>query len=124
MARGIVSLSYPKDSSRHIIVCGKKTIRNQGGKPMQRLNKVIVWVIVLFLQQQSLVQVFAAQAERIDAKKLKRLLDAKEKVTLVDVRGQIHFNFGHIPGAVSMPFPDGIETRHQTLPAEGLIVLY
>ena len=91
---------------------------------MQRLNRVIVWVIVLFLQQQLLVQVFAAQAERIDAKELKRLLDAKEKVTLVDVRGQIHFNFGHIPGAVSMPFPDGIETRHQTLPAEGLIVLY
>ena len=91
---------------------------------MQRSNRVIVWVIVLFLQQQLLVQVFAAQAERIDAKELKRLLDAKEKVTLVDVRGQIHFNFGHIPGAVSMPFPDGIETRHQTLPAEGLIVLY
>ena len=91
---------------------------------MQRLNKVIVWVIVLFLQQQLLVQVFAAQAERITLAELKRLLDAKEKVTLVDVRGQINYNLGHIPGAVSMPFPDGIETRHQTLPAEGLIVLY
>ena len=91
---------------------------------MQRLNRVIVWVIVLFLQQQLLVQVFAAQAERITSKELKRLLDAKEKVTLVDVRGQINYNLGHIPGAVSMPFPDGIETRHQTLPAEGLIVLY
>lgn len=91
---------------------------------MQRLNKVIVWVIVLVLQQQLLVQVFAAQAERITLAELKRLLDAKEKVTLVDVRGQINYNLGHIPGAVSMPFPDGIETRHQTLPAEGLIVLY
>ena len=91
---------------------------------MQRLNRAIVWIIVLFLQQQLLVQIFAAQAERITLADLKRLLDAKEKVTLVDVRGQIHFNFGHIPGAISMPFPDGIETRHQTLPAEGLIVLY
>ncbi|MYE89339.1 hypothetical protein F4X33_10125 [Candidatus Poribacteria bacterium] len=91
---------------------------------MQRLNRVIVWVIVLFLQQQLLVQVFAAQAERITSKELKRLLDAKEQVTLVDVRGQINYNLGHIPGAISMPFPDGIETRHQTLPAEGLIVLY
>ena len=91
---------------------------------MQRLNRVIVCVIVLFLQQQLLVQVFAAQAERIDAKELKRLLDANEKVTLVDVRGKINYNLGHIPGAISMPFPDGIETRHQTLPAEGLIVLY
>ena len=91
---------------------------------MRRLNRIIVWIVVLFLQQQLLVQVFAAQAERITSKELKRLLDAKEKVTLVDVRGQINYNLGHIPGAISMPFPDGIETRHQTLPAEGLIVLY
>lgn len=91
---------------------------------MQRLNRTVVWIIVLFLQQQLLVQVFAAQAERITLAELKRLLDAKEKVTLVDVRGQINYNLGHIPGAILMPFPDGIETRHQTLPAEGLIVLY
>ena len=79
---------------------------------------------MLFLHSQLLVQVFAAQPERIILEDLKRLLDAKEKVTLVDVRGQIHYNFGHIPGAVSMPFPDGIEARHQTLPPDGLIVLY
>lgn len=91
---------------------------------MKQLNKTIAWAIVLFLQSQLLVQVFAAQPERITLAELKLLLDAKEKVTLVDVRGQIHHNLGHIPGAVSMPFPDGIETRHQTLPAEGLIVLY
>ena len=91
---------------------------------MQKLNRIIVWVIVLFLQQQLLIQVFAAQPERITSKELKRLLDAKEKVILVDVRAQIHYNFGHIPGAISMPFPDGIEARHQKLPAEGLIVLY
>lgn len=91
---------------------------------MQRLNRATVGVIVLFLHSQLLVQVFAAQAERITLADLKRLLDAKEKVILVDVRGQINYNLGHIPGAISMPFPDGIETRHQTLPAEGLIVLY
>ena len=91
---------------------------------MKPLNKITVWAIVLFLHSQLLVQVFAAQPERITLAELKRLLDAKEKVTLVDVRGQIHYNFGHIPGAISMPFPDGIETRHQTLPPDGLIVLY
>ena len=91
---------------------------------MKRLNKATVWAIVLFFHLQLLIQVFAAQAERITLADLKRLLDAKEKVTLVDVRGQINYNLAHIPGAISMPFPDGIETRHQTLPAEGLIVLY
>ena len=91
---------------------------------MKQLNATIVWAIVLFLHSQLLIQVFAAQPERITLAELKRLLDAKERVTLVDVRGQIHYNFGHLPGAISMPFPDGIETRHQTLPADGLIVLY
>ena len=91
---------------------------------MKRLNKATIWAIVLFFHSQLLVQVFAAQPERITLKELKGLLDAKEKVTLVDVRGQLHHNLGHIPGAVSMPFPDGIETRHHTLPPDGLIVLY
>ena len=91
---------------------------------MQRLNRAIAWAIVLFLQQQLLAQVFAAEPERIALAELKRLLDAKADVILIDVRNQLDYNFGHIPGAISMPFPDGIETRHQTLPPEGLIVLY
>ena len=91
---------------------------------MKRLNTVIAWAIVLFLQQQLLVQVFAAEPERIALAELKRLLDAKENVTLIDVRNQLDYNFGHIPGAISMSFPDEIEARHQTLPANGLIVLY
>ena len=91
---------------------------------MKRSNKAVVWIIALFFHLQLLGQVFAAQPERIDLAELKRLLDAKEKVILVDVRGQLHHNLGHIPDAVSMPFPDGIETRHHTLPPDGLIVLY
>ena len=91
---------------------------------MKRLNKAVVWTIVLFLHSQLLVQAFAAEPERITLAELKRLLDAKENVTLVDVRNQLDYNFGHIPSAISMPFPDGIEARHQTLPAKGLIVLY
>ena len=91
---------------------------------MKRLNKAIVWAIALFFHSQLLVQVFAAEPERIALAELKRLLDAKEDVILIDVRNQAAYNFGHIPSAISMPFPDGIETRHQTLPADGLIVLY
>ena len=91
---------------------------------MQRLNKPIFWAIVLFLQQQLLVQIFADEPERITLPELKRLLDAKENVILIDVRNQIDYNVGHIPGAISMSFPDGIEAKHQTLPPDGLIVLY
>ncbi len=91
---------------------------------MQQLNKAIAWAIVLFLHSQLLVQVFAAEPERIALVELKHLLDAKENVILVDVRAPIHYNFGHIPGAISMPFSEGIEARHQTLPPDGLIVLY
>ena len=91
---------------------------------MKRLNKAIVWTIVFFLHSQLLVQVLAAEPERIALAELKRLLDAKENVILVDVRNQLQYNLGHLPGAISMPFPDGIEARHQTLPPDGLIVLY
>lgn len=91
---------------------------------MKRLNKATAWTIVFFLHSQLLAQVFAAEPERIALAELKRLLDAKENVILVDVRNQLQYNLGHLPGAISMPFPDGIEARHQTLPPEGLIVLY
>ena len=91
---------------------------------MKRLNKAIVWTIVFFLHSQLLIQVLAAEPERIALAELKRLLDAKENVILVDVRNQLQYNLGHLPGAISMPFPDGIEARHQTLPPDGLIVLY
>ena len=91
---------------------------------MKRLNATIVWAIALFLHSQLLVQLFADEPERIALAELKRLLDAKENVILIDVRNQLDYNVGHLPGAVSMPFPDGIEARHQTLPPDGLIVLY
>ena len=91
---------------------------------MKRLNKATVWAIVLLLHSQLLVQVSAAAPERITLEELKRLLDAEEDVILVDVRASLQHRLGHIPGAISMPFPDGIETRHQTLPPDGLIVLY
>lgn len=91
---------------------------------MKQLNKVIFWAIVLFLQQHLLVQIFAAEPERITLPELKRLLDAKENVILIDVRNQIDYSLGHIPGAISMSFPEGIESKHQILPPDGLIVLY
>lgn len=91
---------------------------------MKRLTATIVWAIVLFLHSQLLVQLFADEPERIALAELKRLLDAKENVILIDVRNQLDYNVGHLPGAVSMPFPAGIEARHQTLPPDGLIVLY
>ena len=91
---------------------------------MKRLNKTVIWAIVFFLHSQLLVQLFADEPERIALAELKRLLDAKENVILIDVRNQLDYNLGHLPGAISMPFPDGIEARHQTLPPDGLIVLY
>ena len=91
---------------------------------MKRLNATILWAIVLFLHSQLPVQLFADEPERIALAELKRLLDAKENVILIDVRNQLDYNLGHLPGAISMPFPDGIEARHQTLPPDGLIVLY
>ncbi len=91
---------------------------------MKPLNVATALAITLFFHSQLLVQAFAVELERIALAELKRLLDAKENVILIDVRNQLDYDFGHIPGAISMPFPAEIEARHQTLPADGLIVLY
>ncbi len=97
-------------------------------KPMKRLNKEvvfsIVWTILWFLHPLLLVQGLAAEPERITVVNLKRLLDAGDDVVLVDVRSQRQYNAGHLPGAISMPFPGQIQARHQELPPEGLIILY
>lgn len=45
----------------------------------------------------------AIGAERVTAKELKAMLDAKENIVLIDVRTPEEHNEAHIPGSVLMP---------------------
>jgi 3-mercaptopyruvate sulfurtransferase SseA len=94
---------------------------------MKKLNGsiavLIVSTIVWFLQPlQS--QCMAAEPERISVDQLKSLLDSQADVIVVDTRGERSYKAGHIPGAISMPFPDGIRSRNQELPRDKTTILY
>ena len=95
---------------------------------MKRLLNVSVailigWTVLLFLQS---LQAYglAADYERVTVNELKALLDNKADIVVVDVRSKESYEAGHIPGAISMPLPDGINARHGELPQDKTIVLY
>ncbi len=81
------------------------------------------WTLLLFLQP---IQSYglAADYERVTIDELKGLLDNKADVLVVDVRAKDSYDIGHIPGAISMPLPDGINARHGELPKDKTIIFY
>ncbi|SFS69142.1 sulfurtransferase TusA family protein [Marininema halotolerans] len=54
---------------------------------------------------------------RIENEELARLLEQKEAPLLIDVREPAEYAFGHIPGAISMPFAQ-LGSRLEELPKE------
>jgi hypothetical protein len=83
----------------------------------------ICWIILGFLQS-SQAYGLAVDYERVTVNELKGLLDKKADIVVVDVRDKAGYDIGHIPGAVSMPLPDGINARHGELPKDKTIILY
>lgn len=64
------------------------------------------------------------EAERISLTEFKTLLDSQADMVVLDVRSKSSYDARHIPGAISMPYPDDIESRNQELPRDKTIVLY
>lgn len=94
---------------------------------MKRLNSgVYVFIALIFawfvlpLQTQS----FAAGTERILLEEFKNMFDSEVDMVIVDTRGIDFYMEGHIPGAISMRYPDEIRARNQELPQDKTIILY
>ncbi len=66
----------------------------------------------------------SADAELITIAAFKTLLDDGADVVIVDVRVKKEYDLGHIPGAISMVYPDEIESRYKELSTDKTIVLY
>lgn len=69
------------------------------------------------------------EVPRITAKELKKLIDEKADIVIVDTRDSLSYETGHIPGAINIYYdPNGDPmTREMTLvalPANKLIVFY
>lgn len=69
------------------------------------------------------------QISRITAEELKKLIDEKADIVIVDTRDSLSYEYGHIPGAVNIYYdPNGDPMNREmtlvALPADKLIVLY
>ena len=60
---------------------------------------------------------------RITVEELKAMLDAGEKVVIVDTRVSRQYQIRHIPGAISMPVLE-VEARYEELPKDATIAFY
>src|SRR4029453_6835771 len=54
---------------------------------------------------------------------VKRLLDVKEPVVLVDMRKAAEYRAGHLPGAISLPMA-ALARRYREIPKAARVVLY
>ena len=54
---------------------------------------------------------------------VKRLLDARETVVLVDMRKGSEYRAGHLPGAISVPLTE-LDRRFTAIPRTARVVLY
>lgn len=60
---------------------------------------------------------------RISLEELKQKLDAGAEMVIIDVRSKEEFDQGHIPGAISIPWPE-IKDRYTELPRDKEIITY
>lgn len=93
---------------------------------MKKLNGGIVvlavMAVVWFLQPS---QVMAVDPERLTIEQLKNMLsDDAADVIVIDTRSLSSYEAGHIPGALPMPFPDGLRAGAEALPRKKTILLY
>ena len=78
------------------------------------------WVIVL-------VMVFSAasaqEVQRIKPEDLRKLIESKSDIVVVDTQPESAYDMGHIPGAVNFPWASQVKTP-SNLPRNKLLVLY
>ena len=64
------------------------------------------------------------EPERISLDDFEDLLDSQTDIVIVDTRSLMSYELGHIPGAISVPYPDEIRARYQELPRDKMIIFY
>lgn len=91
---------------------------------LKTINTIIIAFAVALFLLPLWNQSMAAEFERITIDELKDLLSDGNDVVVVDTRSEASYESGHILGAVSMPYPDGIQNRADELPKDKTIILY
>jgi rhodanese-related sulfurtransferase len=86
---------------------------------MKRLVMALFQLVVLVSYASAL------DFSSIGAEELKKLVDAKKQVTIVDARTEKEFREGHVPSAINVP-PDKVSGIAALLPKDknSLLVFY
>ncbi len=92
---------------------------------MRKLTNGIAILTVLavswFLQP---LHSMAADPERVTIEQLKTMLNETADVIVVDTRNLSGFKAGHIPGAISMDYPNELRSGAEKLPRDKTIIFY
>ncbi|MBI4685524.1 MAG: rhodanese-like domain-containing protein [Nitrospirae bacterium] len=76
---------------------------------------MIRWIFVLIILSLSLGQSFAQDFKALTANELKKMLDSKAKIVIVDAREEVEYREGHIPTAINIP-PEKVNVIETFLP--------
>ncbi len=75
------------------------------------------WITLLLVLLLSASYVAAEEFKDVTSDELKKMIDGKEKMVLVDARSERDYERGHIPTAISLP-PDKFSVIQQSLPGD------
>jgi rhodanese-related sulfurtransferase len=90
------------------------------------LRKIILPGLTLGVLAVALIPFFSAMAEeipRIKPEELKKLIDTKADIVVVDNQPKLAYDMEHIPGAVNLPWAQEIRGP-VNLPRDKVLVLY
>ncbi|RPI34120.1 MAG: rhodanese-like domain-containing protein [Nitrospiraceae bacterium] len=87
------------------------------------MKKIILFSVVAFIFMFS--NASAKDVKSITADELKKMIDSKMKLTLVDARTEMEYAQGHIPKALNIP-PDKLNIIGTLLPKnrQTLVIIY
>ncbi len=82
---------------------------------------VLLWMAISLLCLNAYAQDFV----NLTTEELKKMMDKKTKIILVDARGELEFREGHLPNAINIP-PQKLHVIEKLLPKDkkALIVFY
>ncbi len=75
------------------------------------------WITLLLALLLSASYVAAEEFKEVTSDELKKMIDGKEQMVLVDARSEQDYKQGHIPTAISVP-PDKFSVIQQFLPGD------
>jgi rhodanese-related sulfurtransferase len=65
----------------------------------------------------------SAEIEKVQVEELKKMMENKADIVIVDNQPKVAYDMGHIPGAINVPWATEIK-RPKGLPRDKLLILY